>query len=588
MLVLFCGLYWYLDSVWSYASYERNLNSLPSMAPNSLLDAFFLKVSPYQAVSRLAVFFLLLFCGTLLIELSNRKKKVANALLESEERYQYLMNQVDVGTCILQNKRIIIPNLKLQEITGYSETELENLKFTDIVHSDDMEKVLGWYAEGMSGEKPITDAPFQILTKDSTIKWLYLGITPIIWQGEMGQLSVLHDVTNRKIKEEKRQQAKQMEAIGLLAGGVAHDLNNILSGIVSYPELLLQMLPPDSPLCSHVETMHDAGLRASAVVSDLLTVARGVADTRHVVDLNVLAEDFMKTPECQVLKERHPEIELSSSFYEGPVAVLCSEIHIQKSIMNLMFNAFEAIGEGSGNVLLSTDWQDLSENEGEVLNLKAGPYAILSVADTGSGVSEEQKEHIFEPFYTKKAMGRSGTGLGLTVVWNTIVEHHGAIDIKSSEKGTKFSLYLKLAQIPKTAEESIAKSDDLTASKDIGKRIMIIDDDAQQREIGTQFLQFLKYSPLSVSSGEEAIELLRHEKVDLLLIDMMMEPGMNGRETYEQILEFQPNQKALIVSGYAENDEITKAMKLGVGGFVKKPYTLKQLAAAVQTELNRA
>jgi len=373
----------------------------------------------------------------------------------------------------------------------------------------------------------------------------------------------------------------------LLAGGVAHDLNNILSGIVSYPELLLQMLPPDSPLCSHVETMHDAGLRASAVVSDLLTVARGVADTRHVVDLNVLAENFLETTECQVLKGRHPQIQLSSSFYGGPLAVLCSEIHIQKSIINLMFNAFEAIDQGSGEVVLSTDWQNISEKEGEFLNCKAGSYAILSVTDTGPGISEEQKEHIFEPFYTKKIMGRSGTGLGLTVVWNTIVEHNGAIDIKTSDEGTRFSFYLELAQVPAIEEESSVQSDDLIARKDTGKRILIVDDEEQQREIGTQFIQFLKYTPVSVTSGEEAIEFLRHEKVDLLLLDMMMEPGINGRETYQQILEFLPNQKALIVSGYAENDEITKAMKLGVGAFVKKPYTLKQLAAAVQTELNR-
>ena len=587
LLLLLCSLYWCFDSIWSYVSHDRNLNTLLSMAPSTFLDTFFLKVSPYQAASRLAVLFLLLFCGTLLIELSNRKNKADNALLESEKRYQYLMNQVTVGTCILQDKSIIIPNLKLLEITGYSEKEIERLLFTDIVHPDDRGLVLAWYGMAMDGGEPNTDSPFRILTKDDKIKWLQLDVTPIVWHDKPAQLSVLHDVTNRKRKEEKRQQAKKMEAIGLLAGGVAHDLNNILSGIVSYPELLLQMLPPDSPLCSHVETMHDAGLRASAVVSDLLTVARVVANNRHVVDINVLAEKFLDTPECELLKERYPKIRLISSFYQGPVAVLCSEIHIQKSIMNLIFNAFEAIKEDGGEVVLSTDWQKLSDEEALALNLKAGPYAILSVSDTGPGISEDQKEHIFEPFYTKKSMGRSGTGLGLTVVWNTIVDHDGAIDIKSSEKGTRFSLYLTLAQIPIDEKESIAKPGELVVNEGSEKRILIVDDEAQQREIGTQFLQFLKYSPESVASGEEAIEFLRHEKVDLLLLDMIMEPGINGRETYEQILEIHPGQKALIVSGYAEHDEIAKAVKLGVGGLIKKPYTLKQLAGAVHKELNR-
>jgi PAS domain S-box-containing protein len=557
------------------------------MVPSSFLDTFFLKVSPYQGASRLAVLILLLFSGILLIELSNRKNKVASELLESEKRYQYLMNQVTVGTCILQDKGIINPNLKLLEITGYSEKEIEKLQFTDIVHPDDKELVLTWYGMAMDGGKPNTESSFRILTKNNEIKWLQLDVTPIVWHDRPAQLSVLHDVTNRKRKEEKRQQAKKMEAIGLLAGGVAHDLNNILSGIVSYPELLLQMLPPDSPLCSHVETMHDAGLRAAAVVSDLLTVARGVANNRHVVDINVLAEKFLHTPECDLLKERYPNIRLISSFYQGPVAVLCSEIHIQKSIMNLIFNAFEAIKQDSGEVVLTTGWQEFSEEEALALNLKAGPYAILSVADTGPGISDEQKEHIFEPFYTKKRMGRSGTGLGLTVVWNTIVDHGGAIDIKSSGQGTLFNLYLALAQVPITATESIAKPGELAVNKGSDKRILIVDDEEQQREIGTQFLQFLKYSPESVASGEEAIEFLRHEKVDLLLLDMIMEPGINGRETYEQILEIHPEQKALIVSGYADNEEIAKAVKLGVGGLIKKPYTLKQLADAVDTELKR-
>lgn len=448
-LLVFLGvLYWCFDSVLSYVSYERNLNSLLSMGPGSFLDTFFLKVSPYQTIYRLAVLLLLLLGGTLLIELSNRKRKVANALVESEKRYQHLTNQVDVGTCIFQNERIITPNLKLQEITGFTETELENLKFIDIVHPDDIEKVLGWYSVGIAPGNWVTDTSFQILAKDGGTQLVYLDITPTVWQGKIGQLSVFHDVGNGRTKEKRRQQEKKVERIGLLAGGVAHDLNNILSGIVSYPELLLQMLPPDSPLCSHVETMHDAGLMASAVVSDFMTVARGATAIRHVADLNVLAEDFQTTPEYHILKERHPEIQLSVSFHDGPLAFLCSEVHIQKSVMNLVLNAFEAIGQGRGKVLLSTDWQNLSEKEGETLNLKAGPYAVLSVADTGAGISEEQKEHIFEPFYTRKIMGRSGTGLGLTVVWNTIVDHEGAIDINSSEGGTRFSLYLKLTQIP--------------------------------------------------------------------------------------------------------------------------------------------
>ena len=377
-----------------------------------------------------------------------------------------------------------------------------------------------------------------------------------------------------------------MEAIGLLAGGVAHDLNNILSGIVSYPELLLQLLPDDSPLCSHVKTMHEAGLRATAVVADLLTVARGAASTRNIVDLNILIAKFLETPECNLLKERYPGVRISSHLHQDMIPVLCSEIHIQKSLMNLLFNAFEAIEEESGGVIIATDLTNLTETEATALNLKAGGYAVFSVADTGPGIQDEHKEHIFEPFYTRKVMGCSGTGLGLTVVWNTVVDHEGAIDIITSEKGTLFKLYLPLARLTQTTRHSLTDSNVLPVNKGSGERILVVDDEAQQREISHQFLKFLNYTPESVASGEEAIELLRREKVDLVMLDMMMEPGINGRETYEQILSLHPGQKALIVSGYADHDEISRALKLGVGDFIKKPYALKQLAAAVHKELN--
>lgn len=586
-LLLIACLYWCFDSVWSYVSYEQNLNTLLFMVPSSFQDTFLLRVPPYQTAARLGVFLLLLSSGTVLIELGKRKQKVANALRESEKRYQYLMDHANVGTCVLLDKIITTPNRKLLKITGYGEEEIEGMSLIDMVHPDDRIMVSGWCEMTMAGDNPLTDTPFQMLTREQEIKWIQFSTTLIVWQEKQALLSVLQDVTGQKIREEKHQQAQKMEAIGLLAGGVAHDLNNILSGIVSYPELLLHLLPDDSPLCSHVEIMHDAGLRASAVVADLLTVARGVVSSRYVFDLNVLAGDFLKTPECQVLRERFPGVKLSLRKHRDKVPVLCSEIHIQKSIMNLLFNAFEAIERESGEVVLSTDWQYLTEKEAQVLNLEGRGYAVLAVADTGPGISGEQKEHMFEPFYTRKTMGSSGTGLGLTVVWNTVVDHNGAIDIESSEKGTTFKLYLPLAPLSKMPDQSSAELDIFKEGTDAGKRILLVDDEFQQREIGREFLEILHYKVKSVASGEEAVEFLRHGKVDLLVLDMVMDSGINGRETYERIVAMHPGQKAVIVSGYVGHEEISSAMKLGVGGLLKKPYTMKQLAEAVSMELNR-
>ncbi len=199
LLVLLCSFYWCLDSAWSYISYERNINTLLFMVPSSFLDTFLLKVSPYQTASRLGVLLLLLFSGTLLIELSNRKQKIANTLHENEIRYQYLMDHANVGACVLQDLIITIPNFKLLEIFGYSKQKLEKLSFIEIIHPDDRDLVLGWCEMALAGENPVTDTPFQILTKVQKIKWLQLSTTPIVWQGKPAQYSVFQDVTKHKI-----------------------------------------------------------------------------------------------------------------------------------------------------------------------------------------------------------------------------------------------------------------------------------------------------------------------------------------------------------------------------------------------------
>lgn len=588
LLLLLCGLYWCFDSAWSYSSYERNLNALLFMVPGSLLDTFCLNVSPYQVGARLGVVLLLLLSGTLLIELSRSKQQIGKALLESEERYQYLLEHANVGTCITINRSLTMANPKLLEICGYSEHELETLVVDDLIHPDDLEGTIGWYEKAIKGENPPPESPFRIISRDKSIKWVQISATLIMWRGEPALFNVIHDITSQQVREQKLQQAKKMEAIGLLAGGVAHDLNNILSGIVSYPELILQRLAADSPLRSHVQTMHEAGLRAAAVVADLLTVARGGVSKRHVLDLNMLANEFLGTPECGLLRGRHPKISIITSFYGGVVPVLCSRSHIQKSIMNLMFNACEAIEEGSGTVCLGTDCRTLSEDEAQRLGLEAGAYAVLSVSDTGPGISAEQKEHLFEPFYTRKKMGRSGTGLGLTVVWNTVLDHKGAIDVKSSSPGAIFDLYLPLSKaISKLDDNSPVTPDILTECAGSGQRILIVDDELQQREIGRQFLELLNYRPLVAASGEEAVAMLRDTEVDLVLLDMIMDSGLNGCETYEQIVVMHPGQKALIVSGYTAHEEIAQALERGVGAILKKPYTLKQLAHVVQRELER-
>jgi len=200
------------------------------------------------------------------------------------------------------------------------------------------------------------------------------------------------------------------------------------------------------------------------------------------------------------------------------------------------------------------------------------------------GILQVDFDRIFEPFYTKKVMGRSGTGLGLAVVWNVVQDHKGYIAVTTDENGSIFELYFPITR------DEVSDKDLSIPIKDYkgdGETILVVDDVENQRDISCNMLNKLDYKAKTVSSGEEGIEYLKEHSVDLILLDMIMDPGINGRETYERIIKIHPKQKAIIVSGFAETDEVKEAQKLGAGQYVKKPLTLEKIGLAIKEELGK-
>jgi len=217
--------------------------------------------------------------------------------------------------------------------------------------------------------------------------------------------------------------------------------------------------------------------------------------------------------------------------------------------------------------------------------VREGDYVVLSVSDTGEGIPASDVKRIFEPFYTKKVMGRSGTGLGLAVVWGTVKDHLGYINVESEEgKGTTFTLYF-----PVTREDATPEQVSISASEYMGngESVLVVDDVKEQRNLANTMLKKLNYKVDTVSSGEEAVEYLKQNSVDLVVLDMIMDPGMDGLDTYHKILEIHHQQKAIIVSGFAETERVKEAQSLGAGAYVKKPYVLEKLGLAVKKELDR-
>ncbi len=392
-------------------------------------------------------------------------------------------------------------------------------------------------------------------------------------------------ISRKEIKRLQNQvlQSQKMEAIGLMAGGVAHDLNNILSGIVSYPELLLMDLPEESPLRKPIKTIQESGMRAADVVADLLTVARGVATAKEAFNLNPLIEGYLNSAEHQQLAAAYPSVTFKTEIAPDLLNISCSSTHIKKTLMNLVANASEAI-EGSGAVTISTTNQYLDEPLKGYGDVRIGEYAVLTVSDDGSGISPNDLERIFEPFYTKKVMGRSGTGLGLAVVWNTVQDCNGYINVKSGEKGTVFELYFSVIRQAVVAEKEETPLEDYLGH---GEIILVVDDEERQLEIACRMLVKLGYTAEAVSSGEEAIEYLKEKPVDLIVLDMVMPKGINGRETYEEIIKVHPGQKAVIASGFSETQEVKMAQKLGAGKYIKKPYILEKIGLAIREELGK-
>jgi two-component system cell cycle sensor histidine kinase/response regulator CckA len=518
------------------------------------------------------------------------RKHAEQALHQSEHRYRSLVEAAtDVIFSVSTDGIITSLNPASGTITGWTHDECIGKPFTSFIHPEDIPFAMELFQHILQGERvPIYE--LRILSKQGGFLTGQFSSTPLVKDGiVIGILGIARDITEQRKAEQEKvklqvqlQQAQKMETLGILAGEVAHDLNNILSGVVTYPDFLLMQLPEESNLRKPITTIQNSGNKAAAIVEDLLTLARRGVPTMEILDLNEIITEYLKSPEYDKLRLFHPDVVVKVDLKGDILNISGSRVHLTKALMNLVSNGAEAIEEG-GTITISTENRSLDKPIHGYDKVTEGDYVILSVSDTGMGISEEEIEKIFEPFYTKKKMGRSGTGLGMAVVRGTVRDHGGYIDVQSTEgEGTTFTLYFPATREVR-ANTKLSVSPEEYRGK--GESILVVDDVKEQLDIAATILSELGYSVSIVLSGEEAIAYLKEHRADLIILDMIMEPGIDGLDTYREIIKLHPDQKAIIASGFSETDRVKEAQRLGAGKYIQKPYTMEKIGMAVREEL---
>lgn len=381
--------------------------------------------------------------------------------------------------------------------------------------------------------------------------------------------------------------ADRMMSLGLLAQGVAYELNNILGPMVGYLDILLREFQPDTEARELMTQMQEATRKAVELIRDLQIIGGMGGTPEELVDLNNLIRACLESETCEQIRQINPGVQIQVELTSVPVTVRGSAHLLDKMLVNLVRNAVESI-EGEGKVTISTERRRVQQMVGIFEQGEPGEYAVIKVSDTGPGMTPSQLERVFEPFYsTRNAKKTTARGLGLTLVYRIVKDHGGYIKAESMPgRGTTFEVFFPITA---AEPEKAAEVDDLSGTE----TVLVVDDHPEQRKVAAALLDSLGYKVLTAESGRAAVKLFEQYLAqgepfpDVVILDMILADDFDGLETYRRLLQIRPGQKAVVVSGFAETERIVQARRLGAGQFVQKPYSLETLARAVRAELDR-
>ncbi|MGO9016619.1 MAG: PAS domain S-box protein [Dissulfurispiraceae bacterium] len=522
-------------------------------------------------------------------------KHTEKDLRESEERFRNAFEHAAIGFAIcMLHGRFLRVNQAMCKMLGYSAEELMTRTFQDITYQDDLGFNMDQINQLISGKLPVVHFQKRYIHKLGHEVWASLSVSVV--RDDKGNplhlVSLVEDLTEKRKLEDQLRQSQKMEAIGQLAGGVAHDFNNILTTIMGYGGFALMSMSKDDPQRRNIEHMLEGAERAAHLTSDLLLFSRKQISEKKLVDMN----EIIKKMETFLTKIIGEDISYKTTLHPGAIPVLANAHQLEQVMMNLATNARDAMPKGgvfsvtTGQISLDKEFITAGQIRFDKEFITAhgygqpGTYAFITVSDTGKGMDEETRQRIFEPFFTTKEMGR-GTGLGMAVVYGIVKGHDGYINVYSQPGlGTTFRIYLPLTTTDaEVTQESIQP---LALSK--GETIIIAEDEPEVREVLRISLEEYGYIVIEAENGEEAVKQYREnmEKVSLVLLDMIM-PLKNGREAYDEIKSLRPDIKVIFISGYTEDIIMGKGLLKSDTELIPKPISPDSLLRKVREVLDR-
>jgi two-component system, cell cycle sensor histidine kinase and response regulator CckA len=498
---------------------------------------------------------------------------------QSEARFRALAETSTAAIFIYHGEQFAYVNSAAEQLTGYTNHELLNKTFWELVHPDHLEMIQKRRAAQDKGESVPSRYEFKIMTKDGTERWLDFAVSSILFEGKPASLGIALDMTNQKKLEQQVRQSQKMESISTLAGGVAHDFNNILNIVSGYASLTELHINDPEKLKHDIKTILDASARGATLVRQLVTLSGKVEVKNEQVDVNLVARELVS-----LLHATFPKtIEIVPDIGDAVYSIHADHNQLHQALLSFAVNARDAMPEG-GTLRISTKRITEKKIHQRIPNAQPGDYVHITVSDTGKGMDEITKTKVFDPFFTTKQK-QVGTGLGLSVVYGIIGSYNGFVDVDSAiGRGTTMHVFFPLLSFVKSVPHI---REELGKIGGGNETILIVEDESSLREYLKALLEDKGYSILEAADGCEGVELFskHQQQIGLVISDLGM-PKLDGIGLLRKIKEMQPEVKVLVTSGLVDPDQQSEIIRAGAREFLPKPYNGKEILHCVREILD--